>query len=192
MKRRAACLLCCTALLCSACAKAEDESITRQPWPSHAPEATPYVRSVEISSQPPDPDANAEVCSSLEELLASIYVQENNFYIIDWEFEMFKELPQDEPYSFVVHLEPITGLELEAAMTAAQEFTGLGIEAKVKACCTRYEGMDEWAYTCIVRCTPEKLWEISAATENLYHVEQLYITVDKRFDTLVWPEEEHG
>lgn len=193
MKRIVLLIICCACLLFSACSAAEENrDIPRFPWPSHAPEATPYVRKADASTIPPDPDTNAETYNSLEELLASIYKQEANFFILDWELEMFKALPQDEPYNFVVHLEPLTGLELETAMAAAQEFYKLGVKSEVRANHSIYGGTDDWAYTCIIQCTPEKLWEISSLTENLYHVEQLYETVAQRFDTLIWPEEEHG
>ena len=189
MKRIVLLTFCCACLLFSACsATEENRSIPRLPWPSHAPEATPYIRKADASTMPPNPDTNAETYNSLEELLASIYKQEGNFFMKDWELELFKALPQDEAYNFVVHLEPVTGLELETAMVAALEFSELGVTSEVMAYHRIYDGADDWAYTCIIQCTPEMLWEISYLTENLYHVEQLYESVAQRFDTHIWPE----
>ena len=89
--RKALLIIFCVLLMLSGCApKTAEDGIVRLPWPSHAPEATPYVRVPEQSETPPTPQA--EFYDSWEEMLASMYVAENNFWFNDWELEMFKAL----------------------------------------------------------------------------------------------------
>ena len=188
MKRTALLIIFCMMLLLAACA-AEPASgdIPRLPWPSHAPEATPYVRVPEHSATPPTPQA--EFYDSWEELLASMYVAENNFWFNDWELEMFKALPQDEPYDFTVHLATAAGHDNLDVMKTAEEFVDLGIETEVWDMRSVFGGEEEHYYVCFIRCTPVELWEISGKTQEYYKIEQKYQSVAERCDMRIFPTE---
>ena len=187
MKKLLLFIIFCTLLPLSACSPpTEPDTLPRLPWPTHAPEATPYI------SQPkenePDPNANAEVYDSWEDLLASMYMQVNNFYFKDWELEMFKALPQDKSCSFTVHDATITGVDNEAVLATAKEFDALGVKAQVWAIEDAFEGEVEIYYVCFVECTPAELWALSDKTEHLYYIEQKYASVALRAEIKVWPE----
>ena len=179
--------ICCVLLLCAGCASEAAGTIPRLPWPSHAPMATPYVRVPEQNETPPTP--KAEYYDSWEEMLESFYVAENNFWFHDWELEMFKALPQDEPYIFTVHLATRARHDNEDVMAAAKELAGLGAEVEVWDMVSIYEGVEEHYYICFVRCTPNELWALSGKTQEYYQVEQQYESVARRCDKLIWPEE---
>ncbi len=105
---------------------------------------------------------------------------------------MFKEeLPQKEPYSFAVH----TNAMLRGADTAddhialAKKFAELGCEAKVKEMRSVEDGKEYIAWVTVITTTPSHLWEISGSLGEELHIEQLYKSVDIRFDTVIWPEE---
>jgi hypothetical protein len=104
---------------------------------------------------------------------------------------MFRELPQDEPYPFVVH----TNAMLQGADTVddhialAQRFTELGCDAKVKEMRSIEDGKEYTAWVTIITTTPSHFWEISSSLDEKLHIEQLYKSVDIRFDTVVWPED---
>ena len=51
------------------------------------------------------------------------------------------------------------------------------------------DGKESLAWVTIITTTPSHLWELSDSLEEQLHVEQLYQSVDIRFDTVVWPEE---
>lgn len=166
---------------------------TEEVWPSHSPEATPYIHLYE----PPVPETEEippeETYSSFEELLESLYSRVGNFFVKDWELEMFRGLPQSEPYSFVVHMEqPIGTYTEDTAIATAEYFTALGCNVRVKRQETTSDGMRSLAYVVILDITPEKLWELSTKTDDYFHVEQLYKSVDERFDILLWPAEGGG
>ena len=103
---------------------------------------------------------------------------------------MFRELPQDEPYHFVVR----TNAMLSGADTAddhialAKRFTELGCEAKVKEMRSVEDGQESFAWVTVVTTAPSHLWELSDSFGEQLHVEQLYPQVDARFETQIWPE----
>ena len=175
-------------LMLSGCApKTAEDGIVCLPWPSHAPEATPYVRVPEQSETPPTPQA--EFYDSWEEMLASMYVAENNFWFNDWELEMFKALPQDEPYDFTVHLATAAGHDNHVVMKTAEEFVGLGIVTEVWDMQSVFDGEEEHYYVCFIRCTPKQLWAISGKTQEYYKIEQKYQSVAQRCDIRIFPTE---
>ncbi len=195
MKKPLFMLLCLVLLMLSACASQTEGSGTPvQPWPSHAPGSSPYISPQGQQAQ--SPEIQVESYESWEALLESMYERENNFFFKDWELEMFKALPQDEPYYFTVHLYSTADYgSNENDIIAAEDFSALGAEAQVKAYTLIENGMEETSYTCFVRCTPAELWEMSSRTQELYFIEQRYESVAQRYDTHIWPEEgqaDHG
>ena len=159
------------------------------PWPSHAPEATPYVRlQTEPAAAPPSEEG--EQHESWEELLQSMYTEEGDFYGKDWEMQMFRELPQDEPYAFVVRTNAmLQGADtLDDHIALAQKFTDLGCEARVKEMRSVEEGQEHTAWVTVITTSPAHIWEISDSLGETLHIEQLYKSVDIRFDKVVWPE----
>ena len=196
MKHRIILLLfLCTVFLTACGNRSESATITPEsPWPSHAPDATPYVRLQSETGGMPAPgngQGQTESYGSYEDFISSIYAQEGNFYGKDWELQMFMELPQNEPYPFVIR----TNAMLQGADTVddhialAQRFVELGCEAKVKEMRSVEDGKEYLAWVTIITTTPSHLWELSDNLEEQLHVEQLYQSVDIRFDTVVWPEE---
>ena len=183
----------CGLLLCSCGQRMDTPASAGQPWPSHAPESTPYVctreeavhRHLEESLQ--DSDRGGE---SWEETLDSIYSFKGCFRMKDWEKKMFEELPQDEPYNFVIHtlrfLRGDGGLEEHIAL--AQEFVNLGCEAQVKQMDAIQDGKHTIDYITVVTATPAHMWELADTMDQFLFIEQLYESVDYRFDTVVWPE----
>ena len=187
MKKAFLISVCCASLLCSACAKSETDPIPRHPWPTHAPEATPYISRPEASETPPEPVG--EVYDSWEEFLVSVYVRENNFWFLDWELEMFKALPQDEPYYFNIDLATAIGFDNEATLKVAETFALLGTDAEVWASSSIYDGVEETYYICFIKCTPKELWELSSKVEGYYFIEQKYPGVAERFNIPIWHSE---
>lgn len=197
MKHRIVLLLFLAALFLAACGRQpESADGTGSPWPTHAPGATPYVRQQPVSSEalhPEDKQDPAGQYESYYDFIRSMYAQEGNFYGNDWELQMFKALPQDEPYSFVIH----TAAMLHSADTdtadehiaLAQIFAGLGCEAKVKESRSIEDGKEYVSWITIVTTTPARLWELSDSMDEYLHVEQLYESVDAKYDTVIWPEE---
>ena len=106
-------------------------AVTESPWPSHAPDATPYVR-LKGEAMP----AQDEVGESAEPItFDSLYTTEGDFYGNKWEMQMFREeLPQDEPYRFVIRTNAMLsgGDTADDHIALAKRFTELGCEAKVK------------------------------------------------------------
>lgn len=190
-------MLLCLVLLCTGCASQAESLIPQKPWPSHAPGATPYISS-QVNTYPENMQQHPESESfdSLEEFLDSMYVRENNFLFLDWELELFKALPQDEPYDFTVHLFSLADFgSNDNDLKAAEEFASLGADAQVKAYTVIEDGAEITSYSCFVRCTPAELWEMSSRTQELYFIEQRYEIVAQRFDTHIWPTEteaDHG
>ena len=141
----------------------------------------------------PNPETHqgpVEYSESYEDFIRSIYAEEGNYYVIDWELEMFKSLPQDEPYPFVVRTNAmLQGADtLDDHIALAEKFSELGCEAKVKAMRSVEDGKERTAWVTIITATPSHFWEISDSLSEKLHVEQLYKSVDIRFDTVVWPE----
>ncbi|MBQ9663727.1 MAG: hypothetical protein IJV40_11315 [Oscillospiraceae bacterium] len=185
----------CTVFLTACGNRSESATITPEsPWPSHAPDATPYVRFQSEANGIPAPEneqGQTENYGSYEEFIHSIYAVEGKFYGKDWELQMFKDLPQDEPYPFVIR----TNAMLQGAdsvddhIALAQRFAELDCEAKVKEMRRVEDGKEYLAWVTIITTTPSHLWKLSDSLEEQLHVEQLYQSVDIRFDTVVWPEE---
>ena len=188
-------LILCTVFLTACGNRSESATITLEsPWPSHAPDATPYVRLQSETSGmqiPENGQGQAENYGSYEEFIRSIYAEEGNFYGKDWELQMFRELPQDEPYPFVIHTNAmLQGTDtVDDHIALAQKFVELGCEAKVKEMRSVEDGKEYLAWVTIITTTPSHLWELSDSLDEQLHVEQLYESVDIRFDTVVWPEE---
>lgn len=163
-------------------------AVTESPWPSHAPDATPYVR-LKGEAMP----AQDEVGESAEPItFDSLYTTEGDFYGNKWEMQMFREeLPQDEPYRFVIRTNAMLsgGDTADDHIALAKRFTELGCEAKVKEMRSIEDGQEYIAWVTIVTTTPSHLWELSDSLGEQLHVEQLYPQVDTRFETQIWPEE---
>ena len=190
MKRKAILpfLLCLVFLAACGSSSAPAATETGTPWPSHAPEATPYVRlQTEPAAAPPE---EGEQHESWGDLLQSMYTAEGDFYAINWEMEMFWKLPQDEPYSFVVHTAAmLQGADsLEDHIALAQKFIDLGCEAKVKEMYSVEQGQVYTGWATVIITTPAHVWEISESLSEQIFLEQLYESVDIRFDKVVWPE----
>ena len=166
--------------------------VSSSPWPSHEPEATPFIRlKSEVSSAPyPEAEGHVKVFASEEEMIRSIYAVEGKLYFKDWELQMFKELPQEEPYDFVIRTDVMLngGDTVEDYIRLAQQFSDLGCQTRVKEMRAVFEGQEEFGWITIVNTTPSHLWELSTQVEDWLHVEQLYPQVDLRFETQIWPE----
>ena len=196
MKQRITLLFILYMVFLAACGNhSEPATVTTvSPWPSHAPDATPYVRLQSETSGMPAPEngqGQAGHYESYEDFIHSIYAEEGNYYGKDWELQMFRELPQDEPYPFVVRTNAmLQGADtLDDHIALAEKFSELGCEAKVKEMRSVEDGKERTAWVTIITTTPFHLWEISDSLSEKLHVEQLYKSVDIRFDTVVWPEE---
>lgn len=195
MKRGITLLFVLCMVFLAACGKHPEAAtlVTASPWPSHAPGATPYVRLQSEISGMPNSEAEqgqTEHYDSYEDLIRSIYAEEGNYYGKDWELEMFKSLPQDKPYPFVVRTNAmLQGADtLDDHIALAEKFSELGCEAKVKELHSVEDGKERTAWVTIITTTPSHFWEISDSLSEKLHVEQLYKSVDIRFDTVVWPE----
>ena len=195
MKRKVTLLFILCMIILAACGKRPEAAtlVTASPWPSHAPGATPYIRLQTEAGGMPNPETHqgpVEYSESYEDFIRSIYAEEGNYYVIDWELEMFKSLPQDKPYPFVVRTNAmLQGADtLDDHIALAQKFSELGCEAKVKEMHSVEDGKEHTAWVTIITTTPSHFWEISDSLSEKLHVEQLYKSVDIRFDTVVWPE----
>ena len=167
-------------------AAAEASPITK-PWPTHAPEATPYVRIYNAEDFPKAEEAETVVFESIEDLWGHLYTQFGRFYARDEEYEMFRNLPQDEPYPFVPHSIRFE-LDEGEAMRMARYFDALdGCEAKVIAQHTLQDGLDTWDYLTVVTMTPARFFELSEEAGEPFSFEQLYDGVRERFDVDYWP-----
>lgn len=166
-------------------AKAEAAPV-QKPWPTHAPEATPYVRVYNAEDFPKAEET--VVFESIEDLWGHLYTQFGRFYAKSDELEMFRNLPQDEPYPFVPHSVRFE-LDEGESMRMARYFDALdGCEARVIAQHTLQEGLDDWGYLTVVTMTPERFFELSEeAAGEPFSFEQLYDGVRERFDVDYWP-----
>ena len=191
MKKTVALIACLCGFLLSACGNQPGRAdiVGTEAWPSHAPGATPYVR-LKNEAQAEREEEPDEHYNTYEELLRSMYAEEGDFYAKDWEMQMFRDLPQGEPYSFVVHTDVMLRGEdtLEEHILLAQKFADMGCAAKVKEMRAVYEGQEEIGWVTIVTTTPAHLWELSDRIGQRLHIEQLYPQVDARFEKTVWPE----
>lgn len=158
---------------------------TAKPWPTHAPEATPFVHTQAMAEQAV-PEIEPTQYESYEDFLRSIYTEYNSFYSKDWELEMFRELPQEEPFSFVPHSLRFS-LDKGEAMRLARLFSEQeGCAVRVKAMYQLVDGRDDWSYLPIVTMTPERLFALSAELDEPLFIEQLYDAVEERFDQVYW------
>ena len=159
----------------------------QKPWPTHAPEATPYVRVYNAEDFPKAEEAETVVFESIEDLWGHLYTQFGRFYARDEEYEMFRNLPQDEPYPFVPHSVRFE-LDEGEAMRMARYFDALdGCEAKVIAQHTLQDGLDTWDYLTVVTMTPARFFELSEEAGEPFMIEQFYDGVRERFDVDYWP-----
>ena len=133
--------------------------------------------------------ADVHVFETMEEMIRSMYAVEGKLYASDWEMEMFKQLPQEEPYDFVVRTDGILRGEgsAEDHMQLAEKLSERGCSVRVKEMRAVFEGEEEIEWITIVTTTPAHLWEISRQLDEWLHVEQLYPQVDARFETQIWP-----
>ena len=178
------------ALLLAGCARsaaAPAAAASANPWPTHAPGATPYVHTMSESPPAPEPQ-EGEVFETMEDLWDSIYERFGNFYAKKDELKMFRELPQNEPYSFVPH-SPRFVLDEGEAMRMAKLFDALdGVDARVIAMHQIVDGLDDWGFMAVVTMTPARLFELSEQVDEMYMFEQFYPSVEKRFDIAYWPD----
>ena len=178
------------ALLLAGCARSAAGPATAasaKPWPTHAPGATPYVHT--MSETAPSPETQeGEVFETMEDLWDSIYERFGNFYAKKDELKMFRELPQNEPYSFVPH-SPRDVLDEGEAMRTAKLFDALdGVNARVIAMHQIVDGLDDWGFMTVLTMTPARLFELSEQVDEMYMFEQFYPSVEKRFDIAYWPD----
>jgi hypothetical protein len=167
------------------CAYAEAASVSK-PWPTHAPEATPYVRVYDHENDTPVDESIH--FNSIEELWSSIYEEFGHFYAKKDELEMFRSLPQDEPYSFVPHSARFT-LDEGEAMRMARLFDELeGCEVKVIALHQLVDSLDDWGFLTVVTMTPARLFKLSEELDETFMFEQLHDGVRERFDIDYWPD----
>ena len=167
-------------------AAAEASPITK-PWPTHAPEATPYVRVYNAEDFPKAEEAETVVFESIEDLWGHLYTQFGHFYAKSDELEMFRNLPQDEPYPFVPHSVRFE-LDEGEAMRMARYFGALdGVDARVIAQHTLQDGLEIWDYLTVVTMTPARFFELSEEAGEPFSFEQLYDGVRERFDVDYWP-----
>ena len=175
-------------LILAGCAQPSTSAVPlAKPWPTHAPDATPYVHTMGETAPAPEP-AEGEVFESMEALWDSIYERFGHFYAKKDELEMFRELPQEEPYSFVPH-SPRFVLDEGEAMRMAKLFDALdGVEARVIAMHSIVDGLDDWGFLTVISCTPARLFELSEELDELFMFEQFYLSVEDRFDIPYWPD----
>ena len=159
---------------------------TAKPWPTHAPEATPYVRVNDGSAVyvgEPEPVYD----ESPEDFWGRFHEKFGRFYARGEELEMFRSLPQEEPYPFVPHSVRFE-LDEGEAMRMARYFDALdGVDARVIAQHTLLDGLDDWGYLTVVTMTPARFFELSEEAGEPFSFEQLYDGVRDRFDVEYWP-----
>ena len=169
------------ALILAGCAQGSAAAPTAKPWPTHAPDATPYVRLMTEAA----PKAEEEYAAFDWD---AIYERFGSFYAKKDELELFRALPQDEPYSFVPHSARFV-LDEGEALRMAELFDGQeGCEARVVAMHQIADGLDDWGFLTVVDCTPARLFELSEAISEQFMFEQFYPAVRGRFDIDYWPD----
>lgn len=163
-----------------------DAKANATPWPTHAPEATPYVRVYNEADVPRAEEG--EHFESMEALWSSIYEEFGCFYAKRDELEMFRSLPQDEPFSFVPHSVRFE-LDEGEAMRMARLFDALdGVDARVIAMHTLESGVPDWSFMTVVTMTPARLFALSEELDEHFMFEQFYESVRLRFDIDYWPD----
>ena len=168
--------------------KGADAEAAPQPWPTHAPDATPYVRVYDAKSAPPAAEAEPASFESIDDMWAHYYTKFGRFYSREEEYELFRSLPPDEPYSFVPHSER-SGLDEGETMRMAQLFDRQeGVEARVLAMHSISSGLDDWSFLCVIETTPARLFELSEEMDETFMFERFYDAVRERFDIPYWPD----
>ncbi len=170
---------------CSSNATAQSPAVAAAPWPSHAPEATPYIHVYTGNEAAADAGGDAE---AFETAWDAMYERFGSFYARKAEFEMFRSLPQEEAYPFVPHSEGFSLNEGEAMRMAMLFGEMEGCEAKVIALHQITAGVDDWNYLTVVTMTPSRMFELSTELEESFMIEQLYEGVRERFDIDYWPD----
>ena len=175
-------------LILAGCAQPSTSAVPlAKPWPTHAPDATPYVHTMGETAPAPEPQ-EGEVFETMEDLWDSIYERFGHFYSKKDELEMFRSLPQDEPFNFVPH-SPRDVLDEGEAMRTAKLFDAQdGVEARVIAMHSIVDGLDDWGFLTVISCTPARLFELSEELDELFMFEQFYLSVEDRFDIPYWPD----
>ena len=178
-KRRLHGIVLLAALTAAGCARAE---AAPSPWPTHAPEATPYVRVFTPEAAPP-PETDA-VTITWDDL----YTRFGHFYARKEELDLFRALPPDEPYAFVTHSER-SGLDEGETMRVARLFDRQeGVGARVFAMHGITNGLDDWSFLCVVETTPARLFALSEEMDETFMFERFYDEVRERFDIPYWPD----
>ncbi|MDO4989696.1 MAG: hypothetical protein Q4E45_04235 [Eubacteriales bacterium] len=168
-------------LILVGCARTDAAPPSARPWPTHAPEATPYVRLMSEAA----PKADEEYADFSWD---AIYERFGSFYARKDELELFRALPQDEPYSFVPHSARFV-LDEGEALRMAELFDGQeGCQARVIAMHQITDGLDDWGFLTVVDCTPARLFELSGEISEQFMFEQFYPAVRERFDVDYWPD----
>ena len=159
-----------------------------QPWPTHAPDATPYVRVYDAGSASPAAEGEPASFESIDDMWAHFYTKFGRFYSRDEEYELFRSLPPDEPYSFVPHSAYFM-LDEGEAMRMARYFDALdGVDARVIAQHTLLDGLDDWCYLTVVTMTPSRFFALSEEPGESFMIERFHDAVRDRFDADYWPD----
>ena len=158
--------------------------------PEHAPETSPFVR-----TEPVPENYGLRTSNSFERPKEGCFT----FYNL-WEYEMFKGMEpsdglqhphyvspyeQDTPYNFVIKQTEMTSLKSEA-LEIAETFSQEGMKSRVKSYTSIENGKENTAYIAVITMTPNELWALSQTIEDNFLVEQLYPSVDLRFNEIVW------
>ena len=157
---------------------------TAKPWPTHAPEATPYIRVRASEAEPPAGETEGEAVSLAWD---DLYERFGSFYAKKDELEMFRALPLDSVYSFVPHSARFVLDEGEALRMARLFQAQERVEARVIAMHQITNGLDDWNFLTVVNCTPARLFELSEELDESFMIERLYPPVQERFDIDYWP-----
>ena len=177
--------LACALLTLALAGQAQAEPAAR-PWPTHAPEATPFVR-VNDGTAVYEGEAEPVYDESPEDFWSRFHEKVGRFYVRGEELEMFRNLPQDVPYPFVPHSVRFE-LDEGEALRMARTFAALdGVDARVIAQHTIFEGQDDWGYLTVVTMTPARFFELSEQVDEPFYIEQFYDGVRERFDVEYWP-----
>lgn len=158
--------------------------------PDHAPGTSPYVRTETVQESSSIP-GNGSFERPQEGCFTFCHL---------WEYELFKgqepsdglqhphyvsPYDQDTPYNFVIKKLELTFLKSDA-MEIAEAFSQKGIPSQVKSYTSIEDGKEKTAYIAVITMTPNEMWALSEIMEEDFLIEQLYPSVDLRFDKIVW------
>ncbi len=182
------------ALMTSACGKSSDNAVSAPQDQLQITGSSENMLTENDSFEPipveePEPEDKYE---SFDEFIDNFYAAKSNYYAHDWELRMFTNLPQNEPYDFVVRTNDmlITEQSKEEHIQLAQKFAELGCTVKVKEMHEESAGVDQIGWITVVTVAPAELWRIGDYLEQRIFLEQLYPQVDKRYSTVVWTNNE--